>query len=215
MIASHLVQNFSGNRALVVTLARTMVETLEPTLGKLGVAVEFLPIADGKADLSGHDVQPERDILFVDGDLASPLEITPSAVAKLPPAPVIGLVGVETPGRLRALLNLGATAFLRKPVHGGVVYSALFVGINEFLRLRYLEMRLEQHEKRRRGRRFLIKAMIRLISEAGLDDDQAYERLRMESMCARQPIEDYCEALLARTPCPHDQMPAFAGPARN
>lgn len=215
MSAPRLVQNFSGNRALVITLARTMVENLEPTLGKLGVTVEFLPLCDGKADLSGHDVQAERDILFVDGDLASPLEITPSPGAKLPPAPVIGLVGMETPGRLRALINLGATAFLRKPVHGGVVYSALFVGINEFLRLRHLEVRLEQHEKRRRGRKFVIKAMVRLMSEAGLDDDQAYERLRLESMCARQTIEDYCEAFLARQACPHHDMPALAGAARN
>jgi len=215
MSAARLVQNFSGNRALVVTLARTMVDNLEPTLGKLGLTVEFLALSDGKADLSAYDLQADRDILFVDGDLACPLDITPSPLAKVPPAPIIALVGVETPGRLKALMNLGATAFLRKPVHSGVVYSALFIGINGFLRLRQLETRLEQNEKRRRGRRFVIKAMVRLMSETGMDDDHAYERLRLESMCARQTVEDYCEALLARNPCSRDDEPALAGGARS
>jgi len=216
MTGPRLIQNFSGNRALVVTESpRTMVENLEPTLNKLGLSVEFLALNSGKADLTAFDVQPDREILFVDGDLASPLDIDPSSGAPLPSAPIIGLVGMETPGRLKALMTLGATAFLRKPVHSGVVYSALFLGINEFLRLRFLEARLEEHEKRRRGRRFLIKAMMHLMAERDVDDDQAYEILRLESMRSRQTIEDYCEAFLAirsHLPC---ELPATARGTRS
>lgn len=215
MTGPRLIQNFSGNRALVVTASRTMVENLEPSLHKLGLLVEFLALVGGKADLSAFDIQPDREILFVDGDLAAPLDIAPSPWAKLPPAPIIGLVGMETPGRLKALMTLGATAFLRKPVHGGVVYSALFLGINEFLRLRHLEAQLEEHEKRRRGRRFLVKAMMRLMAETGVNDDQAYEILRLESMGSRQTVEDYCEAFLARPQRRAHELPAIAGSARN
>jgi AmiR/NasT family two-component response regulator len=216
MTAPRLIQNFSGNRALVVTGSpRTMVENLEPTLNKLGLSVEFLALNSGKADLSAFDVQPDREILFVDGDLASPLDIAPSSWATLPPAPVIGLVGMETPGRLKSLMTLGATAFLRKPVHSGVVYSALFLGINEFLRLRFLETRLEEHENRRRGRRFLIKAMMHLMAEENIDDDQAYEMLRLESMRARKTVEEYSEAFLSRRPHLPCELPATARGSRN
>jgi len=47
---------------------------------------------------------------------------------KPPPAPIIGLVGIGTPGRLKGLLNIGCTAFLGKPVHDAAVYSGLFIG---------------------------------------------------------------------------------------
>ena len=38
----------------------------------------------------------------------------------------------DNPDPGKALVNLGATSFLRKPVHGGAIYTALFLGINQF-----------------------------------------------------------------------------------
>ena len=209
MIAPRLLQNFRGNRALVVVAARSMVESLEPTLGKLGLSVDYPALVDGKANLSAYDLQPERDILFVDGDLASPLDPCPASM--LPFVPIIGLVGVEAPSRLKALMMLGATAFLRKPVHAGAVYSALFVGINEFLRRRYLEARLEEHERRRHARRSVVKAILRLMQAKGLDDEEAYRQLRRDSMASRQTLEAFCEAFLAQPYGAEENRPDIAG----
>ncbi len=112
---------------------------------------------------------------------------------------MIGLIGVEAPSRLKALMQAGGTAFLRKPVHGGAVYSALFLGINGYRRRRHLELAIEGHERRRRGRCAVIKAVLLLMRERGVDDDEAYSLLRRQSMKQRQTLEELCESLIRRS----------------
>jgi AmiR/NasT family two-component response regulator len=112
-----LLQNFKGGRALVVIGRSEREGALESTLAKLGVTTEYPDIVGGRAQIDVGSLQPERDILFVDGDLEGAIAIEVNPASRLPPVPVIGLVGVEAPSRLKALVNLGATSFLRKPVH--------------------------------------------------------------------------------------------------
>lgn len=216
MLQPRLLQNFSGFSAHLVVADRRPVEMLETTLARLGLTVAHPPLVDGRAVRPATPLAPDRDILFVDGDLDQPLAGFAEADGDVG-VPVIGLVGVEAPSRLKALMQLGATAFLRKPVHGAAVYSALFVGTNGFLARRGLEGRVAEHERRRRGRRFVIKAVVGLMRRAGVDDEAAYAALRRESMRARQSLEDYCEALVAadaqgdgRTSAPTDRR--MAGP---
>lgn len=199
-----LLQNFKGGRALIVT-ARSGSETaLESTLAKLGVTSEYPPIIDGKAHIDPGSLQADRDILFIDGDLegAVTLEVDPGS--RLPPVPVIGMVGVEAPSRLKALVNLGATSFLRKPVHGGAVYASLFMGINQFLLRSEMNGRLQDLESRRRGRRSVVRSIILLMQQDGLDEDNAYSQLRRDSMRARLSLEQYCEDFLSRRARPPD-----------
>lgn len=193
-----LLQNFKGGRALVVIRRAGWESTLENTLAKLGVACEYPEIVDGRAQIDVANLSPERDILFVDGDLEGVVTIEIHPTSRLAPVPVIGLVGVEAPSRLKALVNLGATSFLRKPVHGGAVYTSLFMGINQFLLRSETNDRLQELEQRRRGRRAVVRATILLMRQHGLDDDAAYSQLRRESMRARQTLEFYCEEFLSR-----------------
>jgi AmiR/NasT family two-component response regulator len=113
----------------------------------------------------------------------------------LPLVPVIALVGVETPGRLRSLMGMGATALIKKPVQHSGVYSALFLGINEHRVRRHQAEIISDYEQRRQGRRAMVKAILHFV-EQGLDDDAAYELLRREAMRARLSIEAYCDAFL-------------------
>lgn len=193
-----LLQNFKGGRALVVIRRAGWESTLENTLAKLGVACEYPEIIDGRAQIDVANLSPERDILFVDGDLEGVVAIEINPTSRLAPVPVIGLVGVEAPSRLKALVNLGATSFLRKPVHGGAVYTSLFMGINQFLLRSETNDRLQELEQRRRGRRAVVRATILVMRQHGLDDDAAYSKLRRESMRARQTLELYCEEFLSR-----------------
>lgn len=193
-----LLQNFNGGRALVVTRQAGSEGALGTTLAKLGVTCEYPEIVGGRAQIDIAALQPERDILFVDGDLEGAVAIEVNPASKLPPVPVIGLVGVEAPSLLKALVNLGATSFLRKPVHGGAVYTSLFMGINQFLLRNDMYARLQDLEERRRGRRAVIRAVVRLMQDAGLNDDDAYSQLRRESMRTRQSLELYCEEFLSR-----------------
>ena len=199
-----LLQNFKGGRAIIVARRGGWEVALETTLAKLGVASEYPDIVGGRVQIDVHSLQPERDILFIDGDLEGAVAIEVDSASHLPPVPVIGLVGVEAPSRLKALVNLGATAFLRKPVHGGAVYTSLFMGVNQFLLRSDMYSRLQDLEERRRGRRAVVRAII-LLMQSGLDEDAAYSQLRRESMRARQNLEMYCEEFLSRRARPHDE----------
>jgi AmiR/NasT family two-component response regulator len=205
-MSHRLLQNFKGGRALVVAKCARSEATLETTLAKLGVTTHHCEIVDGRARIDIGALQAERDILFVDGDLEDAVAIEVNPTSHLPPVPVIGLVGVEAPSRLKALVNLGATSFLRKPVHGGAVYTSLFMGINQFLLRREMHERLQDLEERRRGRGALFSAVIWLMREHRLDEDTAYSQLRRESMRVRQNLEQYCEEFLSKRVKPPEEV---------
>ncbi|QJQ93960.1 MULTISPECIES: ANTAR domain-containing response regulator [Halomonadaceae] len=195
-MTSRMTQNFSHRRALLVCRMGYATEHLERTLVKLGLNVEYVPLGDDRAVISLNELDRNRDILFLDGDLPSPLGEAYSATPQLPPVPLIGLVGLEAPSRLKALLNAGATSFLKKPVHGSCVYSALFLGVNEH-RVRFsLKKNAEKHERKRHQRKALVKAILNLMEVNSIDDETAYELLRKESMKHRMNIEDYSQHLL-------------------
>ena len=196
MTEPRLLQNFSGGRGIVVTDRASSLDVLTTTLDRLGVTTNPADIVGSIADIDPATLQPDRSIVFIDGDISDAATLPLSAIGRLPPAPVIGLLGVSAPSRLKALMRAGATSFLRKPVHVAAVYPALFVGINEYRRHRYLETLLEDQERRRRSRRDVVKAIIRTMSEYGIDDDEAYNLLRRRSMTTRQTMEDLCKDLV-------------------
>lgn len=199
-MSARLVQNFRGGRAFIVTATPGLEGALASTLTKLGVESTYPRLVDGKAEIALPDLSPDRDILLIDGDLEGAIEIELSPSTALPPVPVIGLVGVEAPSRLKALVSLGATAFLRKPVHGGAVYASLFMGINQFQLRSEQGQRFDALHQRHRARRAVIQATLLVMKRTGLDEDQAYAQLRHESMRMRQTVESYCEDLIARHP---------------
>lgn len=190
MTERRLIQNFRGMRAISWAEPDVASDTLDRTLARLGL--ETVRIEE--VDLAGLD--RDRDVLFIDGDQPLCPDIVLAPGSALPLVPAIGIVGSEAPSRLKLLTEAGTTALLRKPVHAATVYSALFLGVNTFRRMRAMEQRLADGERRRNGRRFVIKAVVALVRGQGLDDDEAYARLRRESMRRRLELEEFCEALL-------------------
>ncbi len=186
------MQNFSGLHAMVVSADRDPAQPLAVALTRLGIEVSLCGI--NYAPPRSPDA--ERDLLVVDGDLDLSGLIGSIEDFGLSRIPVIGLLGVEAPGRLRALMTLGATAFLRKPVYGASVFSAIFLGVNAHRQRRQMEGQLVEYDRRRRGRRFVVKAVLAMMQQDHIDDDQAYEALRREAMRARRNIEDFCEGWL-------------------
>jgi AmiR/NasT family two-component response regulator len=191
MTAQRLIQNFRQCRAVLLESPDFHVETLERTLLRLGVSlVRFDQVEVGSLD-------DNRDILFIDADQPFSPAALLAVGSSLPVAPVIGIVGVEAPSRLKLLSEAGATSLLRKPVAAAAVYSALFLGVNNYRRLHAMEERLAEQGRRRHGRRFLVKAVVALCQARGLSDEEAYAELRRESMRRRVGIEEFCEALFA------------------
>lgn len=191
MTERRLIQNFRGMRGILWAGPDFASDALDRTLARLGV--EMIRVEE--VDLGGLD--RDRDVLLIDGDQPLCPDLVLASGSALPLVPAIGIVGSEAPSRLKLLTEAGTTALLRKPVHAATVYSALFLGVNTFRRMRAMEQRLAEGERRRNGRRFVIKAVVALVRGQGLDDDEAYARLRRESMRRRLELEEFCEALLA------------------
>jgi AmiR/NasT family two-component response regulator len=189
MTTHRLIQNFRRSQGLLWASSEFNADVLERTLLKLGVSLRRVE------SVSAAGLDPDRDIVFLDAD--QPINPAPLllAGANLTAAPVIGIVGVEAPSRLKLLAEAGATAILRKPIQAGTVYSALFLGVNNHRRLKSAEARLAIGDRKRRGRRFLIKAVVALVQTRGLSDDDAYAELRRESMRRRLDLEEFCESL--------------------
>lgn len=204
-----IVQNFIGYRSMVVTESPAAVTQLEATLSKLGLSTIYPEIDGGRVEIKEEWLAGDQSVLFIDSDVNVSLEM-PGA-ENLPRLPVIGIVGHQAPSRLKSLVRLGITATLRKPVHGGSVYTALFMGINEFRRRRAVMLELDAHERRRRGRRHLVKAIIAVMNSTGCNEDQAYDRLRRESMRRRLSLEDYCDAFIRALPGASEHLPSVQG----
>lgn len=195
-MARNLLQNFRGARALIVASGGGGIDTLESVLAKLGLVPQRTAVPEAGHHFDMASLPESGDLLFIDGDLDAVLPFDPGA-GWLPPVPVIGLVGVEAPGRLKALMNQGATAFLRKPVYAGAVYTTLFLGVNQYLQRKEMAAELSEQQGRRRRRRAVIKAIVAVMAEHKVNDDEAYAILRRDSMRTRQSLEDYCEDYLS------------------
>lgn len=199
MIRQRFIQNFADRRAIVISRDGRALEALDQTLLKLGVSVSYVPLCGDRAAIGAEHVDAGRDLLFVDCDLINPLELPVNPISGTTIVPIIALVGIEAPSRLRTLYQQGATAILRKPVHSAIVYSALVLGVNTYQRLRRMETSIELQDQRRRQRRAVVKAILHTMRAHNVDDDEAYRVLRRESMKARLSVEAYSEHLVEET----------------
>jgi AmiR/NasT family two-component response regulator len=189
MTTQRLIQNFRRARGLLWAGSDFNADGLERSLMRLGVSLTRVE------SIASSALDPDRDIVFLDADQQVNPSVLFRADTNMTAAPVIGIVGVEAPSRLRLLAEAGATAILRKPIASGTVYSALFLGVNNYRRMESAETRLAIVSRKQRGRRYLIKAIIALIKERNVGDDEAYASLRREAMRRRLDLEEFCEAL--------------------
>lgn len=198
MKPARLVQNFRGRRARILTPAGRPAEVLASTLLKLGLHPEAADVQAGEPVVLPAALSQDDDVVFIDGDMILPptWPDCSDGAHLAAPCPVVGLVGSETPSRLRAMVQLGALAFLPKPVYSGSVFSALFLAVNTFNRNNILHQALADMSERRRNRIHVMKAVAMLIRTRGLHEEDAYELLRRESMRNRVSIEEFCRKLM-------------------
>lgn len=205
MAVPRYIQNFSRRRAILVSDDPRVGTALSPILSRLGLTMFQEATAEAPLDMSAAQLDPNLDVILVDGDLPR-MPIVPRSPCGdgVPLAPVVGLVGVEAPSRLKTLMQIGATAFLAKPIHAGSIYSALYLSVNEHARKAGLANAIDEHEQRRRQRRFVIKAVVKVMKERDCDDDAAFAFLREQSMHARVSIEQYCQYVVQRSATRND-----------
>src|SRR5258708_40313166 len=110
-----LLQNFSGGRPIVVTDRPSSLEVLRTTLNRLGVGTDPADIFERAAAIDATTLQPDRDIIFIDGDIDDVAVLPLSPIGRVASPPLIGFPGGERPGRPKGLMRAGATPFLRQP----------------------------------------------------------------------------------------------------
>ncbi len=186
------MQNFRGLDALLLVPEDQNRAVLERTLQRLGLAVQMHDPAD--ATLIDDDRKKPIDIVFADADACA----MPSLPEPMSSYPVIALIGHETPTRLLRSHEMTADTFLLKPVRTQGVFTAIFFAINEHRQRQCLEGRIAEMDARHAARRHVIKAILLMMDQFNLNEDQAFCRLRQESMSRRQTIEDICRDIVAR-----------------
>ena len=188
-MSAPVIQNFRGRHALVVHMADANCTRLVATLGRLGLVVEVRGPADAETALAANTY----DVVFFDAD-----EGSGSVFAEaLPDTPLIALIGIEAPSRLVRVVRQRAAAYIMKPVRSSGIFTALFVAFNEHAwRHREAETR-QSLERRTAGRRDLVRAIITIIKQHDVDDEEAFQRLRRESMRRRVAIEVVAKEVLA------------------
>ena len=182
--------SFRGARALVIHPDDASRETLARTLKQLGLLVAEVGSDNETAILAAR---ADCDILFYDADQ------TPVSMlgADAPDVPHVALIGHEVPSRLARVARQRCCGFLLKPVRATGVFSALYLAFNEAAVRRREAAERAALVERQRGRRFVVKAILRLCAERHMDDEAAFRWLRRESMQRRVSIERIAEEMVA------------------
>jgi AmiR/NasT family two-component response regulator len=176
--------NFRGQRAFVLHWNDNNRATLVRQLETVGLKVEVQwPAENVSAD--GYDV------IFFDADQGYDglFDWQPDQ----PPIPLIAMMGSEAPGRIEWTLSRAPSAYLVKPIGSTGVFSALAIAFRTFETQRELKDTIAALNRRVVARPTVFKAILLVMAHFEVDDDDAYQLLRAESMNQRLSIEELCE----------------------
>jgi AmiR/NasT family two-component response regulator len=193
-VTRRLIQNFRGVNALVIHGEDRNRTVLTETLTRLGLKIHVADPSDAPAIRSALN---EAEIVVFDTDMAEAVAL--AWAGERIAVPVIAIVGLEAPGRLQRAFELEPSAVLYKPLRSTGIYSALFFATNEQRRRHELVLKMQLLEERRRHRRFVTRAIVDLMRDRGIDDEEAFRVLRKESMRRRLTIEEYAVQLAAES----------------
>ena len=188
----HLIQNFRGVNVLVIHSQDHNRALLTETLTKLGLKVQVADPSDAPTIRAALN---EAEIVIFDTDMAEAVALALTGERNAVPA--IAIVGLEAPGRLQRAFELEPSAVLYKPLRSTGIYSALFFAANEHRRRQELALKMQLLEARHRNRRFVTRAIVQLMRDRAIDDEEAFRLLRKESMRRRLTIEEYAVQLSA------------------
>lgn len=178
--------NFRGQRCLVLHRHDSNTDTLVRQLESLGLIVDLRWPVEG-ATAGGYDV------IFFDADLGYDglFAWTPEP----PPIPLIAMLGSEAPGRIEWMLAQGPAAYLIKPIGSTGVFSALAIAFHSFETEQDLKGAVTDLTERVKARPVVFKAMVTVMDQFGIDDEEAYRLLRRESMNRRITVEALSELI--------------------
>jgi AmiR/NasT family two-component response regulator len=178
-----------GRRALMVMRDEREIAMLRRQLGRLGMIV---------AECDPDEAFPANaadEIIIVDVD-SIPIRSHPAPAWKIN-APIIALIGTETPSRLKWLLELQPASFLVKPLRSAGIYTALVVAFDSALRRIDEAAYIERLEDRIRSRRVVFAAVLQTMRVHALSEADAFSLIRQTAMRHRTTIEQLSAEIIA------------------
>jgi len=135
------------------------------------------------------------DVIILDAD-SIPIKSDTAPTSGIN-APVIALIGTETPSRLKWLLDLRPASFLIKPLRSAGLYTALVVAFDCAQRRSEEAAYLEKLEDRVRARRLVFAAVLQLMRAHALSEEDAFTLIRQTAMRHRTTIEQLSAEIIA------------------
>ncbi len=189
--------NFRGCNALVLHRSDSNSETLIRQLESLGLTARRKWPADS---VSAEGV----DVVFFDADLGfDGLFAWPTSQA---PIPLIAVMGSEAPGRIEWTLAQAPSAYLIKPIGSTGVFSALAIAFRTFETQQRLHLTLADLTRRVEARPVLFKAILVVMEGFSVNDAEAYQLLRTNSMKHRVSIEELSSLIVGDPDSVRDLM---------
>ena len=178
-----------GRHALLIIKDERDLAIVRRQLGRLGMSVS--------------ETDPERlaapatpiDVIVLDAD-SIPIKSDPASALKCD-APVIALIGTETPSRLKWLLDLQPASFLIKPLRSAGLYTALVVSFDHAQRRGEEAAHIEKLEERVRSRRVVFGAVLQVMKSHALAEEDAFTLIRQTAMRHRTTIEQLSAEIIA------------------
>jgi AmiR/NasT family two-component response regulator len=178
-----------GRHALMLMKDEREIPILRRQLHRLGMTVtEADPEQSIAPDLAVDVIILDADSIPIKSDKAPSSGIN---------APVIALIGTETPSRLKWLLDLKPASFLIKPLRSAGLYTALVVAFDCAQRRSEEAAHLERLEDRVRARRVVFAAVLQLMRAHALSEDNAFTLIRQTAMRHRTTIEQLSAEIIA------------------
>ena len=178
-----------GRRALMMMKDERDISILRRQLDRLGMSIVEADPSDTPS------LQETIDVIVLDAD-AIPIKSDRPPALKIN-APIIALIGTETPSRLKWLLDLQPASFLIKPLRSAGLYTALVVAFDCAQRRGEEAAHVEKLEERVRSRRVVFGAVLQLMKSHALSEEDAFALIRQTAMRHRTTIEQLSAEIIA------------------
>ena len=177
-----------GRRALTLIRDAREIAVVRRQLERLGMTVDE---RDPDDTITSFET---IDVVILDAD-AIPLDR--GAHTWRVTAPMIALIGTETPSRLKSLLEMETASFLVKPLRSAGLYTALVFGLHRAQRNDEIARRIQRLDERVRARRIVLTATIEIMRRYTLTEPEAFALIRRTAMINRTTIEQMSVEIVA------------------
>ncbi|MFK3707667.1 response regulator receiver and ANTAR domain protein [Raoultella sp. BIGb0138] len=184
-----LSPDFDAQPLLLVDCEARSREALEKNLTRMGIRWHHLAADEAVPPLTPCAVLVELEAF------ASPLTLQQVNLAGIP---VIALTSHEGLSQVQRALELGATAILAKPITQRAIYTTLMMAVGLRQQLHDSQQQQALLRQRLAAMPQMTQALAALMLAENLDEQQAWARLRTESMRTNQPMAQVAQQWLLR-----------------